>query len=578
MRKKKLGELLINADLITKEQLDNALTIQKGRNKRIGKVLIELGYVNESQITETLSSQLSLPLIECNKHTPSKQLLSLIPREMAESKIVFPIEKQDKKILIAMADPLDWRTIDDLSFHTGLKVNIAISSEENILSAIEQYYGSSEISWDILKEIPTYDEVEFVKERVIEEEDQQEINCQSLYKDSEAPPIVKLVTMIIADAINSGASDIHIEPLEDSVQVRYRIDGELKGVLNFPRRISDSVISRIKIISNLDISNRRLPQDGRSALRLKDKTIDLRVSTLPSVYGETIVLRLLDPVNGLLPLSQLYIPEKIMKSLIQIISQPQGMILITGPTGSGKTTTLYSILQQVKTISKNVITIEDPVEYKLKGITQVGIKEQIGLTFASTLRSVLRQDPDIIMVGEIRDLDTAEIAARSALTGHLVLSTLHTNDTVSSVTRLVDIGLESFMVASSISGILAQRLVRKICPHCKQETAPPDEIYGIPLPPLKKYYRGEGCNKCLHTGYSGRVGVYELVKMTTKLKRLITTNFTEDDLWECVKESGTSTLFEDAWEKVGRGLTTADEIISKVPYQQNLKAEIETAG
>jgi type II secretory ATPase GspE/PulE/Tfp pilus assembly ATPase PilB-like protein len=360
--------------------------------------------------------------------------------------------------------------------------------------------------------------------------------------------------------------------------VRYRIDGELKGVLNFPRRISDSVISRIKIISNLDISNRRLPQDGRSALRLKDKTIDLRVSTLPSVYGETIVLRLLDPVNGLLPLSQLYIPEKIMKSLIQIISQPQGMILITGPTGSGKTTTLYSILQQVKTISKNVITIEDPVEYKLKGITQVGIKEQIGLTFASTLRSVLRQDPDIIMVGEIRDLDTAEIAARSALTGHLVLSTLHTNDTVSSVTRLVDIGLESFMVASSISGILAQRLVRKICPHCKQETAPPDEIYGIPLPPLKKYYRGEGCNKCLHTGYSGRVGVYELVKMTTKLKRLITTNFTEDDLWECVKESGTSTIFEDAWEKVGRGLTTADEIISKVPYQQNLKAEIETAG
>ncbi len=572
MKKKKLGELLIEAGLLTKEQLDNALMLQKGKNKRLGKVLIELGYVNEFQIADTISKQLSVPMVECNKYSPSKQILSLIPRETAENKLIYPLDKNEKSLTLAMADPLDFRTIDDISFQTGLRINVTVASETNILNAIEQTYGSSDITWDVLKEIPSYNEVEFVKEE-IRGDQKQEISFQSLFKDSEAPPIVKLVTMIIADSVNFNASDIHIEPRETYVQVRYRIDGELKNVLSFPSRIRDSVISRIKIIANLDITNRRFPQDGRSALRLKDKTVDLRISTLPSVYGETIVIRLLDPTTGLIPLSKLGISDYIIKPLIEIINQPQGMLLITGPTGSGKTTTLYSVLQQLRSETKNIITIEEPVEYKLKEITQVGISENIGFTFANALRSVLRQDPDIIMVGEIRDLDTAEIGARSSLTGHLVLSTLHTNDTVSSITRLLDIGLESFLITAAVSGVLAQRLVRKICLHCKVEVSAPEEMFGMVLPPLKTYYKGEGCDKCNYSGYSGRVGVYELLRMNTPLRRLIAENFTEDNLWACAREANTKTLFEDAWSKVEAGITSADEVISKIPYQNILADE-----
>lgn len=565
MAKKKLGEILTEAGLITEDRLSTALLLQTGKNKRLGKVLVELGYVNEEQIAETISKQLSVQMVDCNNYTPSKQLLSLVPKETAERKLICPLERNDKTLMIAMADPLDFRTIDDISFKTGLKIIPAVASETNILNTIERIYGASDITWDVLNEIPTYNEVEFVKEEV-RKDDKQEISFNSLFKDSEAPPIVKLVTMVIADAVNFNASDIHIEPREKIVQVRYRIDGELKNVLNFPIRIRDSVISRIKIIANMDITNRRFPQDGRSALRLKDKNVDLRISTLPSIYGETIVIRLLDPTTGLIPLSRLGLSEKILKPLIEIISQPQGMLLITGPTGSGKTTTLYSMLQQLRAETKNIITVEDPVEYKLAEITQVGMNEAIGFTFANALRSVLRQDPDIIMVGEIRDLETAEIGARSALTGHLVLSTLHTNDTVSTITRLMDIGLESFLITSAVSGILAQRLIRKICPHCKTEIALPEDMPGITLPPLKNNYKGEGCSKCNYSGYSGRVGVYELLKMNTELRRLISTKFSEDDLWYCARQTGTQTLFEDAWSKIEEGLTTVEEIISKIPY------------
>ena len=572
MIKKKLGEIFVEAGLITDDQLKNALLLQTSLNKRLGKVLIELSYVSEEQIAETISKQLSVQRVDCNNYSPAKQLLSLVPRETAERKIICPLEKNDKTLTVAMADPLDFRTIDDISFHTGLKIVPAVASETNILNAIDRIYGSSDITWDVLNEIPTYNEVEFIKDEIIRD-DKQEISFNALFKDSEAPPIVKLVTMVIADAVNYNASDIHIEPREKIVQVRYRIDGELKNVLNFPARIRDSVISRIKIIANMDITNRRFPQDGRSALRLKDKTVDLRISTLPSIYGETIVIRLLDPTTGLIPLSRLGLSEKIMKPLIEIIDQPQGMLLITGPTGSGKTTSLYSILQQLRTETKNIITIEEPVEYKLAEITQVGMNETIGFTFASALRSVLRQDPDIIMVGEIRDVETAEIGARAALTGHLVLSTLHTNDTVSSITRLLDIGLESFLVTSAVSGILAQRLIRKICTHCKIEIAPPDDVAGFVLPPLKNNYKGIGCSKCNYTGYSGRVGVYELLKMDTRLRRLIIKKFSEDDLRECAKQSGTKPLFEDAWSKVEEGMTTVEEIISKIPYQQLMQED-----
>jgi len=565
MRKKKLGEILVDEGYITDEQLENALLAQKGKNKKLGKVLIELGYLSDIQVAESLTKQLSLQMVDCNDYTPTEDIIALIPKETAERKLVFPLELQGKNLKVAMANPLDWETIEDLSFITGLTLSVAISSENNILGAIEQFYGSSDETWDVIKELPAYDNVEFVNEET--EDSSDSMNIQAMYQNSEAPPIVRLVTMVIADAVKSGASDIHIEPRENNVMVRYRIDGALKNIQAYPKQIQDAVISRVKIISNLDITNRRFPQDGRSALRLEKKNVDLRISTLPSVYGEKIVIRLLDPTTGLIALSKLGISDHILKPLIEIFSQPQGMLLVTGPTGSGKTTTLYSILQQVRTETKNIITLEDPVEYKLAEITQVGINEGIGFTFANALRSVLRQDPDIVMLGEIRDLDTAEIATRAALTGHFVLSTLHTNDTVATVSRLIDIGLEPFLVTSAVSGIIAQRLIRRICSECKTETDPPENIGQYNLPQVPTFYKGTGCNRCNNTGYKGRVGVYELLRMDTKLKRLISKTFTEDDLWKCLAQSGTKTMFDDAWNKIIEGETTFEEVISKIPFQ-----------
>ena len=564
--KKKIGELLIDEGLINDDQLETALTIQKGKGKKLGKVLVELGYVTDIQVTESLTRQLSLQMVDCNNYSPSKELLALVPKVTAEQKLVLPIELKEKNLLVAMANPLDWETIEDLSFETGLKISVSIAGEANILDSIEKLYGDEDQTLDLLDGLPSYDDVEFLKE----EEEEDNANFQSLYQNSEAAPIVKLVTMLIADAVKSGASDIHIEPREKSTQVRYRIDGNLKNIREYPKQIQDAVVSRVKIISNLDITNRRHPQDGRSALRLEKHTVDLRISTLPSIYGEKIVIRLLDPTSGLIPLAQLGISDHVLRPLIDIFSQPQGLLMVTGPTGSGKTTTLYSILQQVRTETKNIITLEDPVEYKLSAITQVGINEGIGFTFSSALRSVLRQDPDVVMVGEIRDLDTAEIASRAALTGHLVLSTLHTNDTVSTITRLIDIGLEPFLVTAAVTGVIAQRLIRKICSNCKVEAPPPEDLGKFNLPRLEKYYKGSGCDKCSNTGYKGRVGVYELVKMDSKLKRLITKNFTVDDLWESVRESGTKSLFEDAWLKVIEGQTTIEEVIAKIPFPQFL--------
>jgi type IV pilus assembly protein PilB len=564
MKRKKLGEIILEEGLITDEQLETALTIQRGKNKKLGKVLIELGYINDMQVAEALTKQLSLQMVDCKNYNPSKEVLALVPKEIAESRLVLPLELKNKNLLIAMANPLEWETIEDISFETGLKLTVAISSENNILNAIEKYYGASDETWNVLKELPSYDGVEFIKESI--DDEKQTSVVHSVYQDSEAPPIVRLVTMVIADAVKSGASDIHIEPREKNVQVRYRIDGNLKNIQIYPKQIQEAVASRIKIISNLDITNRRFPQDGRSALRLDNKSVDLRISTLPSVYGETVVIRLLDASTGLIPLSRLGIADNILKPLIEIFTQPQGMLLVTGPTGSGKTTTLYSILQQLRTETKNIITLEDPVEYKLGEITQVHINESIGFTFANALRSVLRQDPDIVMVGEIRDMETAEIGARAALTGHFVLSTLHTNDTVSTINRLVDIGLQPFLVTAAVSGIIAQRLIRKICTNCKVEAPAPEELARFEVTRFKTYYKGEGCDKCNNTGYKGRIGIYELLKMETKLKRLISKHFTVDELWAVARETGTKSLFEDAWAKVGEGITTVEEVLSKIPY------------
>lgn len=568
-KRKKIGEVVIAAGLVTLEQLENALSLQKSKKKKLGKVLIELGYVTEKQIAEVLSEQLVLPLVDWGNKIVDKELLKLIPKEVVESRLLFPIERTEKGLVIAMADPLDWEAIDNIRFMTGYRISVAVATESSISNAIENNYGTTEKAWDLLQEIPEYEEVEFVKTIPVEEE-----NIQSLFKLSEAPPVIKFVTMILADAAKAKASDIHIEPMEKHPQVRYRIDGVLRKVLTFPRHMQDSVISRIKIISNLDITNRRLPQDGRTTLKFEGRNLELRVSTLPTAHGENIVIRLLDTSQGLIPLSKIGLNEKILKQIVGILNQPQGMFLVTGPTGSGKTTTLYAMLKQLQSDQEKIITIEDPVEYKLPGILQVGVKDGIGFTFAAALRSILRQDPDIIMVGEIRDRDTVEIAVRAALTGHFVLSSVHTNDTVSTITRLIDLGLEPFLIGSAVSGIFAQRLVRKICEKCKIEMDFKGEVENWKGPLITKCYKGQGCKECHYTGYKGRIGVYEFLVIDKKLRRLIAKKATEDEIWEVAKENGLITLFEDALEKARAGITSVDEVLSKVPYKHIERPEI----
>ncbi len=561
--RKKIGEVLVAANLIDAEQLGNALTIQKGKNKRLGKVLVELGYVDEVQVAQALAKQLSLPLVDCKKYTITKDALATVPKEVAERRIVMPLQRDDKNLLLAMANPLDWELHKDIAFKTGLKVSVAVSPETPLLNAIEHHYGSVEQVWDLVKEMPQYSGVEFLAV----EEDTESADVPYLSALSEAPPVVKLVTMMFADAVVQRASDVHIEPEEKYVQVRYRIDGDLTNKLKFPKQLQDSVITRIKIISNLDITNRRLPQDSRTTLRLEKKKVELRISTLPSFYGEKVVARILDPGTGLASLGALGIPDGIFKQLINIIGRSQGMFLVTGPTGSGKTTTLYAMLRQLQSEKENIVTLENPIEYKLPGITQVGVNEAIGLTFATTLRSVLRQDPDIIFVGEIRDLETAEIAARSSLTGHFVLSTVHTTNTVSTITRLIDIGIQRFLVAATLSAILSQRLVKKICPACRAEVPRPEDAIISGFPPLETCYKGTGCKECNYTGYRGRIGIYEFLPIDAECRRMISRKASEGELWEHAVKSGVSSLFDDGWEKVRQGLTTIEEVISNVPYE-----------
>ena len=570
---KRISDILMEAGLVTQLQLDRALILQKAKNKRLGKILVELGYATERQIAEALAKQLTLPLVDCDQYEIKDEVKALVPKEMAEKKVVMPLEVQGKTLLLAMADPLDWETIGEINFMTGMHVNHVIACESNLLGAIEKHYGAEEKVWNLLENIPGFEDVEFKKEAP-----EEEVSIQSLYLNSETPAIIKLVTMLIVDAVKSRASDIHIEPREKNVLVRYRVDGELRDILKIPKNIQNSVTSRIKIISNMDITNRRLPQDGNSYLKFENREIDMRVSTLPAVFGEKIVIRILNRNTGLIPMAQLGISEPILNSIIEIFSQPQGMLLVTGPTGGGKTTTLYAWLNQLRSETDNIVTVENPVEYKFEEITQVPVNEAVGLTFSTALRSILRQDPDIIMVGEVRDQETAEIAIRAALTGHLVLSTVHTNDTISTVVRLVDIGIPSFLVGSAVSGVLAQRLVRRICEKCKTEELAPRLPFNRDLPPIQHYYRGKGCPHCYYTGYYGQIGIFEFLKIDTKMRRLITKSAYEDELWEAAREAGMKTLFEDALDKVRGEITTIEEILAKIPEQHIGKKERLTAS
>jgi len=570
--KKKLGTLLFESGVISAGHLEQALTLQKQSGLRLGKILIDMGSATEEQIAKAIAEQMQLPLLAADALS-SDEAKALIPKEAAIKKLILPIEIKDKTLWLAMANPLDWETIDELGFRTGLRISPLVARESFILESIERQYGSMEKIWDLLDKMNFKDKIEFINQP----EDDKEINVQFLYKSSEAPPIVKLVTIVIIEAVKSRATDIHIEPREGCVKVRYRIDGTLREILEFPRNIFNSVISRIKIISNLDITKRRTPQDGSTHLRMENHDIDLRVSTLPSVYGEKIVIRILDRDTGLIPLTQLGIPGQVLYPLMDFFTKPQGMLVATGPTSSGKSTTLYACLRQLRSEVENVVTIEDPVEYKLEGITQVGVNEAVGLTFPKALRSILRQDPDTIMVGEIRDLETAEIAIKAALTGHLVLSTLHTNDAVSTITRLIDMGVPHFLVNSAVTGVLAQRLVRKICEECKVQTKLPSNLNGLSNL-VESCYMGKGCKKCSYTGFYGQIGVYEYLGLDVDLRRLLSRKASEEVLRDAIRKKGISTLFDDAVSKINSGLTTVEEVIAKVPLNRHHEEKIETGG
>jgi type IV pilus assembly protein PilB len=569
-----LGQLLLKAQLVTEEQLNEALRVQKLEGKRLGSVLLKLGYINEESLITFLSRQYNAPAINLSEHKLDTTLLKLIPYETAKKYQMIPISKDGAGLRIAIADPSNNLAIDDVRFLTGMKVSVHVAAESAIMDAIEKSYpkkdavkltaGSKKKGEKDVMEMEDLNKVigSAVEDIVVVEE----------RDDKDAPkevdaPIVKLVNGVLMNAIRSRASDIHIEPSEEILRVRYRIDGVLQPVLKLPVKIKNAMTSRVKIMSHLDISERRLPQDGRIKLKLgDDREIDFRVSTLPTLFGEKIVMRLLDKSNLQLELSKLGFDEKQLLDFLDAIEKPYGMALVTGPTGSGKTTTLYSALSHLNKPGVNIMTAEDPVEYNFFGINQVHIREDVGLTFASALRAFLRQDPDIILVGEIRDFETAEIAIKAALTGHLVLSTLHTNDAPGTIARLINMGIEPIMVSSSVILIVAQRLARKICDNCKEEEKvsestllkvgfPPDQIKDV------KCHMGKGCPECNQTGYRGRIAIHEVMPIGDELKELILQGAPAVEIKKEAVRLGMATLRQSGIKKVMNGITTIEEIL-----------------
>lgn len=561
--RKRLGEILIESGLIRQEQLDAALMLQKSTKKRLGDVLIDEGFIKENDMIYALSHQTGVEIFNLDSEIIDPNVAKLINEDLARMHTMIPAKiTDDNKLMVVMADPLNLLAIDDIQFYTGMEVIPTISSRGKILHAIDVYYGK-QYSEKIADE---------VRQEISEKNDLEDTEDDST---SDAPT-VRLVSSIISQASILGASDIHIEPFEDIVRVRYRIDGELQEVLQSPISVHAALVSRIKILGKMDIAEHRIPQDGRVESHVKDKKIDLRISTLPTIYGEKIVIRLLDQSNIQLTKEQLGFSPEQFEIFEDTLRQPNGIFLVTGPTGSGKTTTLYTTLSSVNTPNKNIITVEDPVEYKLRGINQVHVNAKAGLTFAAGLRSILRQDPDIIMVGEIRDNETAEIAVRAAITGHLVLSTIHTNDAASAISRLEDMGVEPWLISSALIGVLAQRLVRRICPNCKEEYHPTvSDCKFLNLDPESDeaknmiLYRGKGCTNCNHSGYKGRAAIHEILPIYKDIKSMIMKDATSDEIADFArKEHGVQSLWDDCMRLVMSGVTTVDEMV-KVAFSMN---------
>ena len=565
----RLGEILVKENLISQEQLQQAIEQQKDQGGRLGAALVKLGFISDDEITGVLSRQYGVPAINLSYYEVDPGVVKLVPQETAVRYQVVPLSRVGSTLTIAMVDPTNVFAMDDIKFMTGLNVEPVVASETSIQDAITKFYGVSEAS-------PEQDLDKVMAElgggigdvEVAEEES--ETSIAELEHAAEEAPVIKLVNLVLSEALTRGASDIHIEPYEKEYRIRFRIDGVLHTIMNPPLKLKDAVTSRVKIMSKLDISEKRLPQDGRIMLKLskdgKKKELDFRVSTLPTLFGEKIVLRLLDKENLRLDMTKLGFEQESLDKFEKAILKPYGMVLVTGPTGSGKTNTLYSSIARLNQPDTNIMTAEDPVEFQLPGINQVQMKEQIGLNFAAALRSFLRQDPNIILVGEIRDFETAEISVKAALTGHLVLSTLHTNDAPSTISRLMNMGIEPFLVATSVHLICAQRLVRRICTGCKeQQDLPPQALIDIGYTPTEakknKVFKGKGCDRCNGTGYKGRVGLYEVMEITDDMRELILVGASALELKKKAIEQGMITLRRSGLIKIADGQTTIEEVI-----------------
>ncbi|MBI2400063.1 MAG: type IV-A pilus assembly ATPase PilB [Deltaproteobacteria bacterium] len=557
----RIGELLLRERLITTDQLKKAIDEQKKSGGRLGYNLTKLGYITEKDLTGFLSRQYGIPTIDLSTHEIDHEIVKLIPEDVAQKYQVIPVSRTGSTLVVAMADPSNIFAIDDIKFLTGYNVEPLVASDAAIKSAIEKHYDASEMG-GLEGVLTEFDESEM---EVIQ--DEEEVDLSDLKKAVEDAPVVKLVNLILTDAIKKGASDIHIEPYEKTFRVRYRIDGVLHEVMKPPIKLKNAIVSRIKIISQLDIAERRLPQDGRIKLKLsKSMEMDYRVSVLPTLFGEKVVMRLLDKSNLQLDMTKLGFEQKALNDFMSAIHRPWGIVLVTGPTGSGKTTTLYSALSDLNKISENISTAEDPVEFNLHGINQVQIHEDIGLNFAASLRSFLRQDPDIIMVGEVRDYETAEIAIKAALTGHLVLSTLHTNDAPSTVNRLLNMGIEPFLVSSACNLILAQRLARKICKDCRTKMPSAEKVLiDLGLSPAEaakmEVFKGSGCATCGGTGYKGRIALYEVMPFSETIKELVLNGASSSEIKRAAIREGMKTLRMSGVTKVGEGVTTIEEIL-----------------
>ncbi len=602
----KLGDLLLKAKLITQDQLEAALKVQREEGGKLGEALVRVGAVSESDITETLSQQFGVPSIDLASFAVDPNVIKIVPGEVARKYGVLPVNKTGATLTIAMGDPTNVFAMDDIKFMTGYNVEPVVASEVALRKAIDKHYGTprsvvlkekakgggafvpeanledvmassaltiddmagvglGELNMDEITGIDTGADVD-----VLKQDEGEEIDLSDLTKSTESAPIIKVSNLILIEALKAGASDIHVEPYEKEFRVRFRIDGVLHNIMALPMRTRDPLISRLKIMAKLDISEKRLPQDGRIKIRLRveerSRDLDLRVSTVPTQFGEKVVMRLLDKSKLQLDMTQLGFEQEALRRFKDSIDRPYGIVLVTGPTGSGKTNTLYSAIAALNDPTVNIMTAEDPIEFNLAGINQVQMKEQIGLTFASALRSFLRQDPDIILVGEIRDFETAEIAVKAALTGHLVLSTLHTNDAPSTINRLMNMGIEPFLVATSINSICAQRLVRRICSSCVEEVeTPPQMLIQVGFAPDEvktiKIKRGRGCEKCNNGGYKGRIGLYEALQFSDEIRDMILSGASSIELKRKAIEEGMVSLRMAGLQKIREGVTTLEEVL-----------------